>query len=296
MRAFGLFVAAMAAAVLLAAALAYPLYLVVHPLHPAWWFDKIAARLWALLLLIALVFVARRLRLVTARDWGYGAPRPRWLRQFAVGLVAGVATMLPVTLSMLVLGLRVPTPDLTLVTIARALAAGLGSGLAVGFLEETVFRGLIQGAVIRELRRPLTGIVLVSTLFAAVHFLGSTRIPHEAVTWRSGLELLEAAVRNFAAPAAILDRFLALLAVGALLGLAAWWTGSIAVAVGLHAGWVWIMRATVGATRLDGAAPHAWLVSADDGDTGWLVLGWTLVLTLAAVALRARLRSWRRIE
>lgn len=294
MRALGLFVAAIAAAVLLAAGLAYPLYVVLHPLRPEWWFDKIAARLWALLMLLALLWVARRLHLSTKRDWGYGAPRPRWLRQFGVGLVAGVATMLPVTLSMLALGLRVPPPGLALATVGRALLAGLGSGLAVGFLEETFFRGLMQGAVVRELRRPLLAILLVSALFAALHFLASTRIPHEQVAWNSGVVLLEAAGKNFATPSLIMDRLLSLFAVGVLLGLAAWWTGSIALAVGLHAGWVWIMRATVGATQLDPTAPLAWLVSREDGYTGWLVLGWTIVITLAAVALRGRFRAWRR--
>jgi uncharacterized protein len=296
MRALGLFVAAIAAAVVLAAVLAYPLYVVLHPLRPEWWFDKIAARVWALLLLLAMGWVVRRLHLSTKRDWGYGAPRPRWLRQFAIGLAAGVATMLPVTLSMLALGLRVPPADLALATVAKALLAGLGSGLAVGFLEETFFRGLMQGAVVRELRRPFVAIMLVSALFAALHFLASTRIPHEQVAWNSGVVLLEAAGRNFATPSLILDRLLSLCAVGVLLGLATWWTGSIALAVGLHAGWVWMMRATVGATQLDPGAPLAWLVSREDGYTGWLVLAWTLVITLVAIGLRGRLRPWRRTE
>jgi membrane protease YdiL (CAAX protease family) len=296
MRALGLFVAAIAAAVVLAAVLAYPLYVLLHPLRPEWWFDKIAARVWALLMLLALCWVARRLHLSTKRDWGYGAPRPRWLRQFAIGLAAGVATMLPVTLSMLALGLRVPPADLALATVGRAVLAGLGSGLAVGFLEETFFRGLMQGAVVRELRRPLVAIALVSALFAALHFLASTRIPHEQVAWNSGIVLLEAAGRNFATLSLILDRLLSLCAVGMLLGLATWWTGSIALAVGLHAGWVWMMRATVGATQLDPNAPLAWLVSREDGYTGWLVLAWTLVITLAAIGLRGRFRPWRRTD
>ncbi|MBS0395448.1 MAG: CPBP family intramembrane metalloprotease [Proteobacteria bacterium] len=294
MRALGLFVAAIVATVLLAAALAYPLYLVVHPLRPEWWFDKIGARLWEFgLLPLALVWVVRRLRLTRREDWGYGAPRPRWLRQFWLGLGAGLVTMLPVTLSMLALGLRVPAAGLGAATVGKAVLAGLGSGLAVGFIEESFFRGLIQGAVVRELGRPLLAIGLVAALFALLHFLGSERVPHEQVGWHSGLVLLEAAVRNFLTPALVLDRLLSLFAVGVLLGLAAWWTGSIALAVGLHAGWVWMMRATVGSTALDPAAPLAWMVSRGDGYTGWLVLAWTVALTLAAVAARRRLRALR---
>ncbi len=296
MRALGLFVAAIAAAVLLAAALAYPLYQLVHPLQPQWRFDRIAARAWIPIVVLLLIAVMRYLRLSTARDFGYGAPRPRWLRQFAVGLAAGVATMLPVTLSMLLLGLRVPPPDLVLGTIGKALLVGLGSGLAVGFAEETLFRGVIQGAVVRELRRPVLAVALVSALFAAVHLLTKTQIPHEQVTSSSGLALLAGALANFAAPTLVLDRLLALFAVGLLLGLVTWWTGSIALAVGLHAGWVWMMRATVGATELDGGAPLAWLISRDDGYTGWLVLAWTLLITLVAVAMRGRFRPWRRTD
>jgi membrane protease YdiL (CAAX protease family) len=296
MRALGLFVAAIAAAVQLAAALAYPLYLVLHPLQPQWRFDRVAARAWIPIVVLLLVWVMRRLQLSTARDFGYGAPRPRWLRQFGVGLAAGVATMLPVTLSMLALGLRVLPADLAPATVGQALLAGLGSGLVVGFGEETLFRGVIQGAVTRELRRPVVAIVLVSALFAALHLLTKTQIPHEQVVWNSGLALLQGALSNFAAPTLVLDRLLALFAVGLLLGLVTWWTGSIALAVGLHAGWVWMMRATVGATQLDASAPLAWLISRDDGYTGWLVLAWTLVITAVAGVARGRFRKWRRTD
>jgi membrane protease YdiL (CAAX protease family) len=292
-RAFACFLAAIAGTLLLAALLAYPAYLLVHPLRPDWWFDKIATRLWQLLMLAAVVLVIRRLRLTNKADFGYGAPRPRWQRQFWIGLAAGLATMLPVTLTLLALDVRPLRAGLDAALLADALLAGLGSGLAVGFLEETFFRGLMQGAVLRGLRRPLPAIALVAVVYAALHFLARVRIPHEQVDWLSGLTLLGAVLGNFAAPGAVVDSFLALVAVGLLLGLVTWWTGSIALAVGLHAGWVWMMRTTVGLTSGNAAAPFAWLVSRSDGYTGWLVLGWTLLVTALAVAARGRLRSWR---
>ncbi len=295
MRTFGWFMMAIVGALLAAALLAYPLYLLIHPLEPAWWFDKIATRLFQLLLLGAVVLLVRNLQLTSRRDWGYGAPRPRWLRQFAVGLVAGLATMLPASLSMILLGARVVDSGLTASALGHALLVGLGSGLAVGFLEETFFRGLMQGAVVRDMRRPLPGIVLVALVYAALHFLARARIPHEQVSWHSGLDLLMGVLANFAAPAGIIDSFLALLAVGVLLGLTAWWTGSIALAAGLHAGWVWMMRATVGTTSLGTGTPMQWLISRSDGYTGWLVVGWTLAITLALVLCRGRLRGWRRL-
>jgi membrane protease YdiL (CAAX protease family) len=296
MRAFLLFLAAIVATLLVAAALAYPLYLGIHALQPAWWFERIATRLWQLLMLGAIVWVVRRLRLDSRRDWGYGAPRPRWLRQFGLGLAAGLATMLPVTVSMLALGVRAPLPDLTGTLVANAVVAGLFSGLAVGFLEETFFRGLMQGAVLRDMHRPLFAILLVSVVYAALHFLARVRIPPESVSWHSGFTLLGGVLANVAAPAAVVDSFLSLVAVGLLLGLVTWWTGSIACAVGLHAGWVWVIRTTVGATSENHATPFAWLISRSDGYTGWLVLAWTLALTLLLVALRGRLRASRRTD
>ena len=295
MRTFGWFMTAIVGALLAAALLAYPLYLLIHPLEPAWWFDKIATRLFQLLMLGAVVLLVRHLQLTSKRDWGYGAPRPRWLRQFAVGLIAGLATMLPVSLSMIVLGARVVDSGLSGGALGHALLAGLGSGLAVGFLEETFFRGLMQGAVVRDMQRPLAGIVLVSVVYAALHFLARARIPHEQVSWHSGLDLLAGVLANFAAPAGIIDSFLALLAIGVLLGLIAWWTGSIALSAGLHAGWVWMMRATVSTTSLGTASPMQWLISQSDGYTGWLVVGWTVVIIFALVLCRGRFRGWRRL-
>lgn len=293
MRAFLWFLAAIAGTLLLIAAIAYPAYLALHPLQPEWPFHRIASRLWQLAMLGGIAVVVWRLHLNDRAAWGYGLPRPAWLRQFRFGLAAGLLTMLPVTLTMLALDVRPLRPELDAARIAHALFAGLLSGLAVGFVEETFFRGLFQGAVVRELKRPLAGILLVSVVYAALHFLTRVRIPHEQVDWQSGLVLLASVAGKFATPALILDSFLSLVAVGVLLGLVAWWTGSIAMSVGLHAGWVWMMRTTVGATAVNEASPLAWTISRSDGYTGWLVLAWTIVVTLAVVAGRERLRRFR---
>ena len=78
-----------------------------------------------------------------------------------------------------------------------------------------------------------------------------------------------------------------------LLALARHWTGAIATSLGLHAGWVWVLKVTVGLTQPPGAAPHAALVSRFDGFAGWLVAGWTLCLILVLTFNRKRLRGLR---
>lgn len=294
MRAFLWFLAAIVGSLCLAALLTYPIYLGLHPLVPAWRFDKIATRLFQVLVLLAVIVLVRRQGLATRAAFGYGIPGRDWRRHCRIGLVAGWLTMLPVSLAMGALGIRGLLADLSLASCVAAIAAGVGSGLAVGFLEESFFRGLMQGAVTRELRAPWLGVALVAIVYSALHFLARVPIAHEAVTWHSGLDLLAGVSAQWLSPHAILDSALALIAVGILLGLTTLWSGSIGFAVGLHAGWVSMMRTTIGITVLHDDAPMRWLVSRSDGYTGWMVLGWTLLILGVALATRRHIALFNR--
>ena len=293
-RTLSYFSIAIVGTLLLAAVLVYPVYLGLHALNPAWPFHKIASRLWLALVVAAATFVAVRLGLTRREDWGYGVPRAVFLRDLRWGFVAGLVSMLPVAAMLVLLGVR-PPAAVGSARIIHLLISGLTSGFAVGFVEETLFRGLLQGAVLRDFRpgraARLTGVVLVALLYSALHFLARVTIPPAEVDASSGLRLLAAVGNDFAHFGAIADSFLALAAVGLLLGLARLYTGSIGLGVGLHAGWVLVMRVVVGATHETHGEPLSWLVSGSDGFTGWLVLGWTLLLL---IALAAGWRPYRR--
>jgi len=293
-RAFLWFLAIIAGTLLAAALLAYPLYVALHPHFPGWWFDKIATRLWQFLMLLTLVFVLGRLNLTRARDFGWGAPRPRWLRQLGAGLLGGLVTMLPVSFAMVVLGLRAINPGLGAHELEHVLGSAALSGIVVGLVEETFFRGLMLGAVLRELRQPFVAIALVALVYASVHFLASARIAPEAVNWLSGLALLKSALGSFLAPSTIADAWLALFAVGLVLGGCAWWTGNVALGVGLHASWVFVMRATVGVTHPNPGSGLAWLINPANGFLGYLVLAWTLAILIVVLLARQRFRHWHR--
>src|SRR5205823_10106027 len=99
-------------------------------------------------------------------------------------------------------------------------------------------------------------------------------------TPRSGLELLAGTLHSWAQPAGMVDAFLALLAVGVVLGLVRAATGNIAACTGLHAGWVWVMLVAHELTRPARGAPLGFLLSRFDGFVGWLVLAWTAVLAV----------------
>lgn len=281
MRAIAWFVAAIAGTLVLAALFAWPAWQLAQAIEPDWPFHKVVSRLWQLLMLAAFVVAVRQLGLARRADWGYGLPRSRFLRQFGAGLAIGLATMLPMAIAIVALGIRAPRADFGAVLLLQGIAAGAATGFAVALVEETFFRGLMHGAVARE-----TGFraALVSTalLYAALHFLTRTRIPAQDVGWDSGFVLLASSFARFAEPLSIADAFITLALVGALLALVRERTGAIAAGMGLHMGWVTVIKATAATTWPDPDSPWSGLVSGFDGFTGWMVAAWAaLMLALA---------------
>jgi membrane protease YdiL (CAAX protease family) len=282
MRAALAFLAAIFGTLVLAAALGYPAWLGVHAIAPDLPFHRVLSRFWQLLLLAGLLVAMRRLGLRGRADWGYGLPRRQFLRQAGAGFAIGVATMLPMTLAMAALGLVDPRPGIDVAAAAGVLAGGLAAGLGVGLVEETFFRGLMYRAIEREsgFRAAAWTTAIV---YAAIHFFARTRIPEADVGWSSGFTLLAGSLTHFTHPLPVLDSFLTLVLVGLLLAFVRRRTGAIAAGIGLHMGWVFVIKATTSLTRIEPEAPAAFLIGPFDGYTGWLVAAWAgLLLAFAA--------------
>src|SRR6201987_6117522 len=169
---------------------------------------------------IGFVVVARHLGLADRASLGYGVPRRVFLRELALALALGVATMLGVVGVMGALGLLEAAPAAPSGPAARArlIALRAVSGLAVAFIEETFLRGAMHSAIERE-SGARAEVVLTALLYAATHFFAKVHIAPQQVTPYSGLALLAGTLHSFAHPADIADAFLALLAVGVVLGL-----------------------------------------------------------------------------
>jgi len=283
MRALLWFLAAILGTLVLAALAAWPVWQLAHALQPDWPFHKVVSRLWQLLLLAGLVLAVRRLGLRSREDWGYGLPRPRFLRQFGAGLALGLATMLPMSLAIVALGIRALRPELDAAMVLEGIATGLVAGLLVAIVEETFFRGLMFRAVSRESGLALA-VAGTALLYSAIHFLARVRVPASEVGWDSGIALLGVAFTRFADPMAIADSFVTLALVGVLLALVRARTGAIAAGIGLHMGWICVIKSTTYATAPVADAHYGFLVGSLDGYTGWLVAGWALVMILVACA------------
>ena len=281
MRAALAFLGVVFGTLLLAAALAWPAWTLLHALAPDWPFHRIVSRLWQLVLLLALLLATRRLGLRGREDWGFGLPRAAFLRQLAAGAAIGVATMLPMTIAMAALGVIAPRPGLGTALLAEAIIEGALVGLAVALVEETFFRGLMYRAISRE-----SGFAAAAwctaLLYAAIHFLARVKIPADEVSGESGFRLLAGALSNFADPLRIADSFVTLVLVGLLLAVVRRRTGAIAACIGLHMGWVWVIKSTTSLTAMNEASAWSFVVSDFDGYTGWLVAAWAALLLAAA--------------
>jgi hypothetical protein len=289
MRAFAWFLAAILLAGLIGACIAYPAYELTST-FAGWAFHRVASRIAMLVLVAGLVWLCRHLKLTQKRDFGYGLPWRRFVKVSLLWGAVGMATAAVGAAFLLATGLRIRDPEFIASTssFVHIFLVGVGSGISVALLEETVFRGLMHTAVERE-SGPWTAALLTAPLFAILHFFAKVRIPADQLGWGSGFDLLALSFAPLGHPALVFDSFLSWLTVGLILSLTRVLTGNIAVAIGLHAGWVIVLRMLQQATT-SGTAPgySAW-VGHFDGLLGYWLLPWGAAI---AAALWLTRLSW----
>jgi hypothetical protein len=288
MRAYAWFVGAILLAGVIGAVLSFPAYELTST-FANWAFHRVASRVAMLILIAELVWVCRHLQLTSKRDFGYGLPWRRFLRVSLVWGAIGMATAGIGAWFLLATRLRVLTPEFSLsaASLAHIFLIGLSSGIAVALLEETVMRGAMHTAVERE-SGPWTAALLIAPLFAVVHFFAKARIAPEDVGWGSGFTLLAHSFAPLSQPALVFDSFLSWLIVGLILSLTRVLTGNIAVAIGLHAGWVIVLRMLQEATTSGQAPEFAFWVGRFDGLLGFWLLPWGLCIAAVLWATRSK--------
>jgi membrane protease YdiL (CAAX protease family) len=214
---------------------------------------------------------------------GFNRPMRQFLQRCALGLAAGITLMALAVAPLMLSGARVWSDRVPADSLAWLLLAlkGLGSGVVVALLEETFFRGAMQGALQRagSIRWALLAVPL---LYSAVHFLGqSATVPYgEADAW-SGFVVWQGYFGSFAEPLRILDAFIALYCVGLLLALVRQRWGDIAGCIGLHAGFVTVIAMFRRASVPDAASSWSFLTGSFDGLLGIWIAAVTALVCLA---------------
>jgi membrane protease YdiL (CAAX protease family) len=290
MRSFYRLVAMMAASLLAAAVLAYPGWLAVG-LVASEPFHRVLERIAMGVALVGLIWMLRHEKLGNRAALGYTLPRPVFVKQMWLGFAIGLVLMAPLVAMLLGLGVRQLKPDLALhpLHLAPDLLRGVLTGFAVGFIEETFFRGAMQTVMTRD-RATVLAILLPSLVYACVHFLGGElRVPPDQIHWASGFTVLARLFERFAAPSVFFDSFVALFSVGILLALVRRHTGSIAACIGLHAGWVCVITVLRSTTLHDPDTRWSWLVGSYDAVIGWGAFA--LIALIIAAFVRITMRA-----
>lgn len=129
--------------------------------------------------------------------------------------------------------------------VARFARKAVLPAIAAPLIEEWLFRGILLGLWLR-FARPLYALLGSSLLFAFLHFLQPPP-GHEIATpggWAAGFQLLEGILLHFTNPRFVVLDFSVLLMVGMILAWARICTGALWFPIGLHAGWVFIFKAS----------------------------------------------------
>ena len=268
-------------AALIGALISYPAFLLTSS-FANFAFHRVASRIAMLLLILELVWLCRHLQLTHKSDFGYGLP---WRRFVTVSLLwggIGAATAGVGAVFLLATHLRVMDANFTLTgwNFLRIFAIGLASGIGVALIEETVMRGAMHTAIERE-SGPWTAALLTAPLFAVLHFFAKARIPAQELGWGSGFDLLQRSFAPLSHPALVFDSFLSWLLVGLILSLTRVLTGNIAVAIGLHAGWVVVLRMLQEGTGSGDAPGYSIWVGRFDGLLGLWLLPWGVSIAAA---------------
>lgn len=224
-----------------------------------------------LVLVLLLLRPAYKLSGMSGRsDFGIPA-RKDGFRLFGAGLFVAALSMLIVYGIGLFAGVYGPA-ELDGGVFADVLKIILGA-LLIGVLEEILFRGFILNALRKSLGA-VPAVLLGSALFAAVHFIKPAE-PEVVNQWYSGLLLFS---QPFAAAGETFwPEVCTLFCMGTVLATLSLWTRSVYIAIGLHAGWVWIMMLF----RLftDNQGILVWLY----GPGEWISKGWIGPLMALAV-------------
>ena len=160
-------------------------------------------------------------------------PNRSWLRDIAFGF--GFAALLLLLcggalIALAIYSLRHNAQWSGLIGIAAAT-------LIVPIIEEAFFRGFLLGVILHRNSKTVA-IFCSSALYSVLHFLKAPDNATDAVNWSSGFRSIANSFGQFAEPMLLLSGFTTLFLIGWILADTRLRTKSLALPIGLHAGWI----------------------------------------------------------
>jgi membrane protease YdiL (CAAX protease family) len=228
------------ATVLLGALLAPPLFWAAQWLIVHGWltflsrfdFETFFHRALLIAALVLLWPVARSLSVRSLTDLELER-NPRWRRDVFAGFVCSAVPLLCCSAILL----ATPIYSTRNIIDWPAVGKAIGAAAVVPLIEETFFRGLVLGILLKTGRRFLA-MFMTSALYSIVHFLKAPEHTSTLVTWTSGFHSIAHAFVQFADPILVAAGFTTLFLIGWILADARLQTRSLWLPIGLHAGWI----------------------------------------------------------
>jgi uncharacterized protein len=178
-------------------------------------------------------------------------------RVLARGFLLGFFSLAGVALAAGLSGARAVQSDLTLSRFLLTCGGALATAITVSLLEEALFRGLLFGRL-RVALGDTSGLLGSSLIFALVHFFQRPPAPSEITPW-TGLWTLGQMLHGLVEWRTWMPAFLTLCLAGWILALLYKRSGAIYASIGLHAGWIFWLKAYGAFTVAQpGASPWVW--------------------------------------
>ena len=251
--------------------LAYP----IHALLSNWFeleFDRVASRSVLLLAILLFIPLFKILKFKTWQELGYSTNKKQFFGDLIKGIGFGILIMSPVVMGLLLTNNRIIDTDweITLSNIAGLFIASLAAGLIIGLIEETLFRGAMLTAI-EKYGSAIFAITITSFIYALVHFLEPTiTFESSSLHWGSGFALLKNSLSPLMQVGVLIDSFLALFLAGVLLALVKLRNNRIALCIGIHAGWVMVIKIFKRITDTNVQSEFAFLTGSYDKVIGYL--------------------------
>ena len=160
-------------------------------------------------------------------------PNPRWTRDALAGVLFSAIPLLCCGVLLIEFNIYSIRHTFTLTPLGKTLAASV----AVPFIEETLFRGIVLGLLLRT-RRQYLSIFATSAIFSVVHFLKAASQKSTIVTWTSGFNSIANSFEQFGDLTLVGAGFTTLFLIGWILADSRVLTRSLWLSIGLHAGWI----------------------------------------------------------
>jgi membrane protease YdiL (CAAX protease family) len=161
------------------------------------------------------------------------APNPCWGRDVFMGILLSAIPLLCCGALLIALNVYSFRHNFAWVRFGKMLAASI----TVPLIEETFFRGIVLGILLR-IGRQYMSIFVTSAIFSVIHFLKAPEQTSAIVTWNSGLNSVAHSFGQFGDPMMLISAFATLFLIGWILADARLLTRSLWLPIGLHAGWI----------------------------------------------------------